>query len=79
MLMYQVILEKSAQKDLIKIDKRYRNRILKVIYSLRESPFLGKPLLGELRGYHSLRVWPYRIIYKIKKEKLMIFVLSENQ
>ncbi len=74
--MYQVLLKKSAQKDLEKVDKRYKPRIIKALLNLRGDPLLGKPLVGELNGFYSLRVWPYRIIYTIYKNDLVVFVIS---
>jgi mRNA-degrading endonuclease RelE of RelBE toxin-antitoxin system len=43
---------------------------------LAENPLSGKPLQAEYEGLYSLRVWPYRIIYKILKQKLIIEVIE---
>jgi mRNA-degrading endonuclease RelE of RelBE toxin-antitoxin system len=43
---------------------------------LRSEAYLGKPLLGDLEGYFSLRVWPYRIIYKVYEKKLIVYVIE---
>jgi len=38
----------------------------------------GKPLIGELSGFRSLRVagQRYRIIYRIEKEKIMVSIVA---
>ncbi len=73
---YQVILVKSVQKKLKKLPKAKQSAVLKAIKELEKDPFLGKPLSGELAGRFSVRVWPYRIIYKIEKNRLVVIVLN---
>lgn len=74
--MYRVVLKKSAEKDLARLDSRFRGRIIMSLVALRGDPYLGKPLLGELKGFFSLRVWPYRIIYTIVKNQLVVYVIA---
>lgn len=74
--MYRVLLKSAAQKSLKKIDKRYRVRIDRALFALAENPLLGKPLNGELEGFFSLRVWPYRIIYTVYKRETVVFVID---
>ena len=74
--MYQVVLKKAAQKSFNKIDKRYKKRIIQTIFALAENPYLGKQLEGDLRGFYSTRVWPYRIVYKVYQQDLVILVVE---
>lgn len=74
--MYQVVLKKTAQKSLAKIDPKYKFRINFVLFELAKNPYLGKKLEGELQNFYSLRVWPYRIIYQIIKNELIVFVVQ---
>lgn len=74
--MYQVILGGKAKKALKKIDPQDKPRILTALVKLRQSPFLGKKLSGEYKDCYSLRVWPYRIIYKIYKKRLLVLVVN---
>ena len=76
MSMYQVVLVRSAKKELQKLPKNKRNSVLKALKDMEKDPFLGKPLVGELSGLFSLRVWPYRIIYRIEKKRLVVIVLN---
>jgi mRNA interferase RelE/StbE len=39
-------------------------------------PFSGKKLSGKHKGEYSVRVWPYRIIYRIEKQELIIIVID---
>jgi len=46
---------------------------------LRYNPYLGKSLLGILKGYYSLRVWPYRILYTIKDRTVIVINIDHRQ
>jgi len=65
----------KARKDLDKIPKNYRARIIVVLDAIVLNPFSGKKLSGKKRGLYSIRVWPYRIIYEIHKRELVILVI----
>jgi len=69
---WEIKIKKKAQKDLDKIPIQYQKKILAVLPIIAEDPFVGKKLDGELTGLHSYRVWPYRIIYKIYKNILVV-------
>lgn len=73
--MYQIILSRTAEKDLSKIDKKYKPHIFAALFDLRKEPFLGKRLKGKFQDCYSLRVGIYRIIYKIYKKELDILVI----
>jgi mRNA interferase RelE/StbE len=52
-----------------------RPRVLQALEALASDPLLGKPLVGELKGLRSYRVWPYRILYEIRKRELIVLVV----
>lgn len=74
--MYKIELTKKAQKQLVKLPKDFQVKIRSKIVILSKNPFAGKPLEGERKGQYSLRVWPYRIIYLILKQKLIIEIID---
>jgi mRNA-degrading endonuclease RelE of RelBE toxin-antitoxin system len=43
---------------------------------LASDPYVGKKLDGKYSGLYSLRVWPYRIIYSVIKNELMVSVIG---
>ena len=73
--MYQVVLSRSAAKDLDKVNKKYKPHIFAALFDLRRDPYLGKKLKGKFQDYYSLRVGLYRIIYKVYKKELNILVI----
>lgn len=64
-----IILSKDASKQYKRLPKSEQTKIHKKLLVLQQNPCEGKKLTGELEGVRSLRVWPYRIIYEINKEK----------
>lgn len=60
-------------------DRRVRQNIFEKVRVLENKPEKqGKPLIGELRGFRSLRAagQRYRIIYQIEKEKFIVWVVA---
>jgi mRNA-degrading endonuclease RelE of RelBE toxin-antitoxin system len=72
----RVVLRKKARRILKKADKGARERILIALLKLAGDPYLGRPLLGELKGKFSLRLWPYRIIYEVSGSRLAILDIA---
>ena len=73
---FHLVIPKQVQKELDRIDIRYKDRILGTLQSLKSDPFMGKKLNGEYQGYWSYPVWPYRIIYKIYKNDLVVLIVK---
>lgn len=73
---HEVIIPKRVQKQLDKIDIKYKPRVISVIMSLSENPFMGKKLSGKFKDQRSCDVWPYRILYEIKKYELVILIVK---
>ena len=72
---YQIRIESKAKKELAKIPKIYQKKILLIIPLLAKNPFIGKKLGGGYKGAYSYRVWPYRIIYSVHRNLLLVIVI----
>lgn len=72
---FRVLLKKSAQKELQKLDKSVAKRVLVKIYLLAEDPYPSSstPLIGSAN--RRLRVGDYRIIYEVLDSQLIIHVI----
>jgi mRNA interferase RelE/StbE len=73
--MYQIVLSRTAEKDLDKVNEKYKAHIFAALFDLRKNPYSGKKLEGKFRDCYSLRIGVYRIIYKIYKNKLNVLVI----
>lgn len=72
----QIVITAEANKQYKHLPKSEQIKIRKKLSLLENDPFSGKKLSGELAGYRSLRVWPYRIIYTIDETRSEIEVKS---
>ncbi len=72
--MYALLFDKEFKKDISKLDKITRDRILRKVFELEKIPELGKHLIGI--DIWSLRIGKYRVLYKIKEKELQILVLT---
>jgi mRNA interferase RelE/StbE len=72
---YQLVIPKGAQKELKRIDKKSKLKILSALVALSKDPYLGKKLEGKYKGKWSYRIWPYRIIYQVRQKELVILII----
>lgn len=65
-------------EDLPALDREGRRQVLKAIRKkLTAAPdSYGEPLRKELFGYWKIRVWEYRVIYRIHQGTVTVFVLK---
>ena len=60
-------------------DRRIRRQVAQAVSGLSEDPEKkGKPLMGDLAGYRSLRTagQRYRVIYKIEEKEVIVIVVA---
>ncbi|MCF7799328.1 type II toxin-antitoxin system RelE/ParE family toxin [Candidatus Woesearchaeota archaeon] len=69
----EIIFSDDFKKDFNKLkNKSVELKIIKQLKKLATNPHLGKPLRHNLKHHRSLRVHPYRIIYRLEQDKLII-------
>jgi mRNA interferase RelE/StbE len=73
---FQVLVTRKSEKALDDLPSAYRTKIVRTLQGIRTDPYLGKKLSGTKKGQYSVRVWPYRIIYRIEKKQLIIIVID---
>ena len=74
--MWQVEILRKARKNLHKLPAKAQQRIAVMLVTLAKDPFIGKKLKGELAHQYGVRVWPYRVVYEIKRKKLIVLVIN---
>ena len=74
--MYQLVIDRYAQKQLAKIPPPYFNRIVKEIHDLSNDP--RPPDCKKLKGRtgYRIRIADYRVIYNIEDKILTVFVID---
>ena len=72
---YAIRIKASALRELQRIERSDRERLVAAIDRLAENPFAGSALKGELRGLRRIRVGDYRLIYELQERDLVVLVL----
>jgi mRNA interferase RelE/StbE len=77
MASYSVELTRTAEKQLRRIAKRDRSRLVEAIHSLTDRP---RPHgARKLQGYddvYRIRVGQYRVVYEILEDRVIVIVLK---
>lgn len=66
------------KEDFRKIDRVFQQDVIKAIRKkLTAFPHhYGEPLSGDYKGYWKLRVGDFRVIYRIDKNQIKVFVIK---
>ena len=72
---FSIRIKESAAKELRRVAKPDRARIVAAIDRLAETPHLGTSLKGDLRGLRRLRVGDYRVVYEVRDDELVVLVV----
>ena len=73
--------EKVVSEDITKISKLWKSKIQEAIETklIYHPEVFGKPLRTSLKNYRKLRVGDYRIIFRIDKEVIKIFMIGHRK
>lgn len=74
---YRVVFSHRAVKDIDKLTPKLQSKLSDIVGNrLSDEPHGGKRLVGDLKGYHSIRLtYQDRIVYRIDEEKRTVFVV----
>ncbi len=72
---YSLKIKRSALKEIQKLDKTNRKRLIEAIDNLAGNPHVGKLLKGDLSGLRRIRVGSFRVIYEINEGEILVLVL----
>jgi Txe/YoeB family toxin of toxin-antitoxin system len=74
---YRVRFTRQAEKDIEKLTAKLRTKLKDIVRNrLAIDPYSGKPLVGPLKGYYSVRLsYQDRIVYAIHDDELVVMVL----
>lgn len=78
--MYEIVILNSAAKQLRKLDKPIKNKIIDALEIISQNPFMGERLKGELLELYSYHLKvigvEYRIAYQIKEQEVVVVVMQ---
>lgn len=74
--MYTIELKPSAVRDMLRLPHSLQTRISQKIDALAKDPFpRGSVKLEALDNLRRIRVGDYRVIYQVRRETLVVFVI----
>ena len=73
MVIKTIIYTKKFENNIRLIkDRRIKERIEKQIKKIIENPETGKPLRFDLKGEKTVYIKPFRLLYTVDKDKLIL-------
>lgn len=73
---YEILLEKPAEKFIMRLAKPEKERVLRAIQKLPDEGDIKRLQGQKSRGMYRLRVGSYRIIYTVEDGRLIVRVLD---
>ncbi|MDE1860450.1 MAG: type II toxin-antitoxin system RelE/ParE family toxin [Candidatus Micrarchaeota archaeon] len=73
MVIERIVVTEKFERDINKLrDKKVKERIDSEVKRIRENPDVGKPLGYGLKGERTVRIKPYRLIYTVERNILIL-------
>jgi Txe/YoeB family toxin of toxin-antitoxin system len=75
---FQILITRRAQKDIATLTPKLKKKLSEILVNrIAVNPFDGKKLVGDLKGYWSVRLTlKDRIVYSIDEEEHIVYILS---
>lgn len=74
---YKLEFTKQAQKDISKLSPKLKSKLKSILKNkISVAPESGKALVGDLKGYFSVRLsFQDRIVYRIENDRCVVVVI----
>ncbi len=77
--MYQVQVSRKFEKQLRKLDKPIREKVIEELEKLKNDLELGEELRQNLKGYRSIHVDDYRAVYQVNGDTAIVLVVGHRR
>jgi mRNA interferase RelE/StbE len=71
-----LILPQKVQKSANKLPRHIQKHLPKALLSIKQNPFIGIKLHGELAGYYKYRIGDYRLVYRFNTKTSTVEVVK---
>lgn len=76
----EIVRTEKFERELRKVrDGLFRERVAKLVEKVAGDPLVGKPLRFGLKGERTVRLPPYRLIYAVQGERLILLRLEHRK
>lgn len=74
---YQIRFTRQAQKDVEQLSPKLKEKLKDILrYKIAVDPLSGKALVGNLKGYYSVRLsFQDRVVYRIEQDVCVVLVI----
>lgn len=74
---YEIRFSRQAEKDIRKLTPKLKKKLMDILRNqIALEPYSGKPLVGDLKGYYSVRLsYQDRIGYSIEDDRLIVYII----
>ncbi len=74
---YAIRFSRQADKDIRKLTPKLKKKLMDILRNqIAVDPYSGKALVGDLKGYYSVRLsYQDRIVYSIEDDRLIVYVV----
>ena len=74
---YEIRFSRQAEKDIRKLTPKLKAKLMDILRNrIAVDPCCGKALVGDLKGYYSVRLnYQDRIIYSVENDQLVVYVV----
>ena len=77
--MPEIIFSPKFKKIFEKLDFENRERIIKRLKQIEQNPEIGKPLIYSLKGFRSIRIGKYRLLYAIDGDVIRVYAFEHRK
>lgn len=74
---YEIRFSRQAEKDIRKLTPKLKKKLMDILRNqIAIDPTSGKALVGELKGYYSIRLsYKDRVVYSIQDDQLVVYII----
>lgn len=74
---YEIRFSRQAEKDIGKLTPKLKKKLMDILRNrIAVDPYSGKALVGDLRGFYSVRLsYQDRVVYSIEEDKLVVYII----
>ncbi len=74
---YEIRFSRQAEKDIRKLTPKLKKKLMDILRNqIAIDPTSGKALVGELKGYYSIRLsYKDRVVYSIQDDQLVVCII----
>ncbi|NLX26390.1 MAG: type II toxin-antitoxin system mRNA interferase toxin, RelE/StbE family [Lentisphaerae bacterium] len=76
-MIYEIRFSRQAVKDIHQLTPKLKKKLMEILRNrLAVDPYSGKALVGDLKGFYSVRLsYQDRVVYSIEDQKLIVYIV----